>query len=210
MQTMSKSIRRAIYRLFSAAVLLAGVCGCGPEHVWNGAPVSPVEAAPPLVGTNWDGSPFALEDLKGKIAVISFGYTFCPDVCPFTLYRLQQLYQQLGDRAEQVAVVFVSVDPHRDTREKLADYVPGFDRRFYGLRLEFDELDTVIEDWDLTVQYGQPKDGPGSDSFYYVDHTGSLFVTDLRGRLRLTFPANARVDELLPDIEELLAESGSR
>ncbi len=195
---------------FGASVALAlcclGLVACGPTHVWNGNQVSPVESAPPLEGTNWDGASFSLADLEGKVAIISFGYTFCPDVCPFTLYRLQQLYQQLGEEAEDVAVVFVSVDPHRDTMEKLADYVPGFDRRFYGLRLEFDELDKVSEDWDLTVQYGQPKDGPGTTSFYYVDHTGTLFVTDRRGRMRLTFPANATAEDLLPDVRELLSE----
>lgn len=205
MHRMARPLRTSILLVLGCL----GIAACGPSHVWNGQPVSPVKSAPPLVGTNWDGSPFSLGDLEGKVAVISFGYTFCPDVCPFTLFRLKQLYQQLGEKAEDVAVVFVSVDPHRDTMEKLADYVPGFDRRFYGLRLEFDELDTVSEDWDLTVQYGQPKDGPGTNSFYYVDHTGTLFVTDRKGQLRLTFPANATAENYLPDIQTLLDEGAA-
>lgn len=200
-----------MFRRFTALSLLLWIAaaGCGePEHRFNGEPVEPVTAAPELGGVNWDGERFRLADLDGKVVIISFGYTFCPDVCPFTLAKLKQLCARLGDRADGLAVVFVSVDPHRDTVEKLAGYVPNFDRRFYGLRLEFDELETVQEDWDLTVQYGQPKDGPGTDSFYYVDHTGTYFVVDRDGNLRLTYPPNVDVDTMLPDVEALLGTHG--
>jgi protein SCO1/2 len=180
------------------------VFACQPQVSWNGTAVEPVVNAPELVGTNWNGEPFALSDLEGKVAVVSFGYTFCPDVCPFTLFKMKQLLGALGERAKEVAVVFVSVDPHRDTLEKMAEYVPGFDERFYGVRLEHHELDTVKEAWDLTVQYGQPKDGPGTDTYYYVDHTGTYFVVDQDGRLRLEFPPNATVEDLEPDLVTLL------
>jgi hypothetical protein len=108
-----------------------------------------------------------------------------------------------------VEVVFVSVDPQRDTVEKLSRYVPNFDRRFYGLRLEPAEITDVTKTFDLTVQYGQPKDGPETDSYYYVDHTGTFFVFDREGRLRLKFPPNATVDQMRPDIEKLLAACSS-
>lgn len=160
--------------------------------------------APPLVAVNWDGEPFSLAEQQGKVVVVFFGYTFCPDVCPFALHKMKQIRRALGEHGDRLAVVFVSVDPHRDTVEKLAGYVPNFHPEFYGLRLEFDELDTVKDDWGLTVQYGQPKDGPGTDSYYYVDHTGTYFVIDPEGRMRLEFPPNASVDDLLPDIEVLL------
>ena len=180
--------------------------GCEPAHQWNGDVVEPARAAPALSGTNWNGEAFHLSDLEGKLAVVFFGFTFCPDICPFTLAKMKQIYARLGERAGELAVVFVSVDPHRDTVEKLASYVPNFDQRFYGLRLEFDELEPIKEAWDLTVQYGQPKDGPGTDTFYYVDHTGFYFIVDRQGRLRLTFKPNAKVEEIYPDIEQLLAE----
>lgn len=195
-------VRQALTALLPLVVLAAG---CQPVHEWNGKAVEPAERAPELAGTNWNGEPFRLSDLEGKVAVVFFGYTFCPDVCPFTLAKMKQLYARLGDRAGDLAVVFVSVDPHRDSLAKLAGYVPGFDERFYGLRLEFDELETVQETWSVTVQYSQPKDGPGTDSFYYVDHTGTYFIVDREGRLRLTFPPDATVDAMAPDIEHLLA-----
>lgn len=179
--------------------------GCQAAPSFNGQVVEPAAAAPELAGTNWDGAPFKLSELQGKVRIVFFGYTYCPDICPFTLAKMKQIYAALGDRADDVAMVFVSVDPHRDSLEKLASYVPSFDRRFFGLRLEFDELDQVSEAFDLTVQYGQPKDGPGTDSFYYVDHTGTFFLIDREGRLRVTFPPNATAEQMLPDIELLLA-----
>ena len=189
---------------------LIALVGCQPQkaaHQWNGEVVEPPTPAAEMHGVNWDGEPFRFSDTKGKVTVLFFGYTFCPDICPFTLAKMKQIYASLGDeRASEVAMVFVSVDPHRDTVEKMARYVPNFDQRFYGIRLEFDELDNVQDGFGVTVQYGQPKDGPGSDSFYYVDHTGTFFIYDQAGMLRLKFPPNATADKMLPDIEALLEE----
>ena len=193
----------------TAVLALVGLAasGCQPAHKWAGEVLVDPRPAPELAGVNWDGQPFKLSDQKGKVAIVFFGYTYCPDICPMTLATLKSLYNKLGDKANEVAVVFVSVDPHRDSVEKLSRYVPNFDERFYGLRLEFHELDEVQEDWNVTVQLGQPQDGPGTNSFYYVDHTGSFFVIDREGILRLTFPPNSRPDRMLPDIEYLLASS---
>lgn len=192
-----------VISVVSWVLALVVATGCQPAHQWRGKAVEP-KPAPPLVGTNWDGERFTLADLEGRVAVVFFGYTFCPDVCPFALHKMKQIRERLGERGDRLAVVFVSVDPHRDTVEKLASYVPNFHSDFYGLRLEFDELETVQEEWAVTVQYGQPKDGPGTDSYYYVDHTGTYFVVDPQGKVRLEFPPNAAVDDLLPDIEALL------
>lgn len=189
----------------AALPLLLLIAGCKSKEVWNGEVVEPAPEAPVLTGVNWDGKPFKLSDLRGKVAVVFFGYTYCPDVCPFTLAKMKQLSSELGDRAEDFQVVFVSVDPKRDTVEKLSNYVPNFDRRFYGLRLEPQEIESTIKGFDLTVQFGQPADGPDTDSYYYVDHTGTFFVIDREGRLRLRFPPNATVDQMRPDIEKLLA-----
>jgi protein SCO1/2 len=204
--------RTRLYRTLALSLLvaLAGALGasltaCQPARSpFVGEEVLDPQPAPPLAGVNWDGTDFDLADLQGKVVVVFFGYTFCPDICPFTLAKMKQIYGELGERADQLAVVFVSVDPHRDTLEKLSRYVPNFDRRFFGVRLEFDQLDVVTEDWNLTVQYGQPKDGPGSDSYYYVDHTGTFFLLDRAGRRRVLHPPNATVEQLLPDIERLL------
>ena len=85
------------------------------------------------------------------MAVLFFGYTYCPDVCPFTLAKMKQMVGQMGDAGDDVAVIFASVDPHRDTIEKLANYVPNFDTRFIGLRLDFDEIEAIKDDYGLSV-----------------------------------------------------------
>lgn len=190
--------------LFMTLALAAAGCGGAPE--FRGTAVDPPRPAGELAGTHYDGQHFDLEDLEGRVTLVFFGYTYCPDVCPFTLAKMKQIYGELGERAEELAVVFVSVDAQRDSLAKLSDYVAGFDPRFYGVRLEPDELEAAIESFDLTVQVGQPKDGPGTDSYYYVDHTGTYFLIDRQGRLRVTHPPNAQAEDLLADIRILLAK----
>lgn len=193
-----------------AAALIATLAACGPGgEPFRGQAVDPGRPAPTLEGTNWTGEPFRLEQVRGRVAVVFFGYTFCPDVCPLTLARMKQLESALGERAEEVEVVFVSVDPHRDTVEKMASYVPAFDPGFYGVRLTQDQLDAAKESFDLTVQYGQPAGGPGSDTFYYVDHTGSHFLLDRAGRLRVVHPPDATLEALEPDLLRLLDEGAA-
>jgi protein SCO1/2 len=197
------NLTRTCSALLSTALLL--LAACKPAQKFNGEVVEPAQPAPELSGVNWDGKPFKLSEHRGKVAVVFFGYTYCPDVCPFTLAKFKQIYGELGDRAEDLKVVFVSVDPQRDTVEKLSRYVPAFDRRFYGLRLESKELDAATKGFDLSIQYGAPKHGLETDSFYLVDHTGTFFVIDREGRLRLKFPPNATAEQMLPDLEKLLA-----
>jgi len=189
----------------AALLWLLPATGCVPTQTFNGEVVEPARPAPELTGVNWDGQPFRLSEHRGKVTVVFFGYTYCPDVCPFTLAKMKQIYRDLGDRADGLQVVFASVDPQRDTVEKLAAYVPSFDRRFYGLRLEQADLQAATDGFGLTVQYGQPKEGPETASYYYVDHTGTFFIIDREGRLRLKFPPNATAEQMRPDLEKLLA-----
>lgn len=202
---MGMILDRARVVKIAAALALLLAMGCKPAVKFNGEEVTPAKPMPEIAGVNWDGKPFKLSQLHGKVAVVFFGYTYCPDVCPFTLAKMKRIYAELGDRAKDLEVVFISVDPQRDTVEKLSRYVPNFDRRFYGLRLEPKQIDAVAKAMDLTVQYGQPQQGIETDSFYLVDHTGTFFVVDREGRLRLKFAPNATTDQMLPDLEKLLA-----
>ncbi|HSS77729.1 MAG TPA: SCO family protein [Thermoanaerobaculia bacterium] len=195
---------RAGTAVLAAALPLLFTLGCARSPTFHGQVVEPVRQAPPLAGVNWDGKPFHLSDHGGKVAVVFFGYTYCPDVCPFTLAKMKQLYNRLGAQAKDVEVVFVSVDPQRDTVDKLAMYVPSFDRRFYGVRVEPEALNVVAKSFELTVQYGAPKDGAEAVGNYFVDHTATFFVIDRRGQLRLKFPPSASINQMLPDIETLL------
>lgn len=184
--------------------LLLFAFGCTSAETFHGEVVGPGGEPLELTGTNWDGEAFRLASQRGKVTVVFFGFTYCPDVCPFTLAKMKTVYRELGDRADEVSVVFASVDPGRDSVTKLAEYVPNFDPRFYGVRLEGEHLEAAREEFGLTVTYGQPKQGPGTDSYYYVDHTGTFFVLDRQGRLRLKYPPTIPVDKLVPDLERLL------
>jgi protein SCO1/2 len=194
-------------RAHAAAALsvLLVAASCRPAQKFNGEVVDPVRPAVELTGVNWDGKPFRLSQHRGKVTVVFFGYTYCPDVCPFTLAKMKQLCKNLGDQAKDVDVVFASVDPQRDTVEKLAHYVPGFDPRFYGLRLEPSQIEDAAKTFDVTVRYGAPKAGLETNSYYYVDHTATYFVLDREGRLRLKIPPNATEEQIRSDVEKLLA-----
>ncbi|HSR50911.1 MAG TPA: SCO family protein [Acidobacteriota bacterium] len=184
-------------------MILAAAAGCSRADQFQGNLLEEPKE-PQLTGTNWNGEPFQLSQLEGKVSVVFFGYTSCPDICPYTLVDMKKLKGQLGAEAKDVEVVFVSVDPHRDTVEKLANYVPRFDDSFYGIRLDNRQLEEARESFDLVVQYGQPKDGPGTDSFYYVDHTSSFFLIGKDGMLRVVLPPNAGIEMLKTDIRQLL------
>ncbi len=188
-----------------AALWVLFAVSCGPSERFNGQPVDAGRPVPELVGVNWDGKRFDLKNLQGRVVVVFFGYTFCPDVCPFTLAKMKQVEAELGKSAEGLDVVFASVDPQRDSVEKLAAYVPSFDRSFYGVRLEPTEIDRASRSFGLTVQYGTPKGGVETDTNYFVDHTGTYFVIDRTGKLRLQFPPTATVDQMVPDLKQLLA-----
>lgn len=189
-----------------ALVLLTAFCG--QQERFSGETVDQSILNPSLSGTNWDGEPFDLSDLHGRVAVVTFGYTFCPDVCPFTLAKMKQLATAMGPDKDQLAVVFVSVDPQRDTVAKLAEYVPGFDESFYGVHLEQGTMRGMLRSMGVTVQFGSP----GDNGFYYVDHTPDIFVFDSQGELRLTFPPGADVERMASDVRKLIrsAEWASR
>jgi len=181
--------------------LIAG-CREAPHH-YNGSLVDPPFALPDIRGTNWDGTPFSLADVNGKLVIVFFGYTNCPDVCPMTLARLQALHARLGERAGEVGVVLVSVDPDRDSPSRLGEFVRGFDEEFYGVHLSREALAAVGSQWGIMVSQGKPE--ADADGWYGVDHTAALYVLGPERALRLRFPQEMSVDEMLPDLQALLA-----
>lgn len=131
--------------------------------------------------TDHNGKPRTLADFKGKIVVIFFGFTQCPDVCPTTMAEMAGVMKQLGSDAEKVQVLFVTVDPERDTQSLLAAYVPNFDLRFLGLYGDKAATDKVAKEFKVFYQK-VPGKTPES---YTVDHTAGSYVFDQQGRIRL-------------------------
>ena len=148
-----------------------------------------------------DGKLRTLADFKGKVVVVFFGYTQCPDICPTTLTEMQQVMTLLGPLSDKVQVLFVTVDPQRDTAAILKQYVPAFDPRFLGLRPVDDAaLEKVAKDFKIYYKK-VPGTSPGS---YTMDHTAGSYAFDSEGRLRLYIKHAQGPETLAHDLKELL------
>jgi protein SCO1/2 len=150
--------------------------------------------------TRSNGEMFRLSEQKGKIVLLFFGYTSCPDVCPTTLAELNQVMNKLGDKTQQVQVVFVSVDPERDTPGKIQEYVEHFNKDFIGLSGSPADLQVI---WD---NYGVFREQVESESAlgYIVNHTARTYLVDADGNLRLSYGFQTPVEDMVHDIEILL------
>jgi protein SCO1/2 len=160
----------------------------------------PYPRAPQIELIKSNGETFRLSDQKGKIVLLFFGYTSCPDVCPTTLAELKQVMDGMGNKAKSVQVVFVSVDPERDTPEKIQQYVEHFSKGFIGLSGSMDELQSIWSD------YGVFREKVGSDSAlgYIVNHTARTYLIDANGNLRLSYGFQTPVKDIVSDLKILL------
>ena len=163
------------------AALLAG-CGPRPPSFSNLDITGNTQFGHDFSLPDTNGTMRSLADYKGKVVVVMFGYTHCPDVCPTTLAELAQAMQQLGpDAARRVQVLFVTVDPERDTPQILSQYVHAFDPTFAALRPDDAQLKQVAK--DFRVYYAKVP-GTTPDN-YTMDHTAASYVFDTTGKLRL-------------------------
>jgi protein SCO1/2 len=142
-----------------------------------------------------------LGDFKGKVVVIFFGYASCPDICPSTLSRLAAVMKALGPESERVQVLFVTVDPDRDTADRLRDFVPWFHPSFLGLRGNAQETKAVSEEFRIF----SARREVGSQLGYVLDHSSGAYVYDPAGRIRLYVKDTANVEEIVADIRLLLS-----
>lgn len=130
--------------------------------------------------TTHTGEAFTLDDIRGKVGILFFGFTHCPDVCPTTLLEIQRLMVQLKEQSSEVKVLFVSVDPDRDTVEKLDSYVTFFNKDFIGLTGTIEEIRQVSEQYNSSFRYIPNESKPGD---YAVEHSANLFLIDKTGQL---------------------------
>ena len=151
--------------------------------------------------TDHHGQPRTLADFKGKVVLMFFGYTQCPDVCPTTMAEMAAVMQELGPQADQVQVLFVTLDPERDTQALLAQYAPTFDRRFLGLRGDAAATAKVAKEFKVFYAKVEGKT-PGS---YTVDHTAGSYVFDREGKIRLFIRHGQGAAPITHDIKLLLS-----
>jgi protein SCO1/2 len=173
-------------------------------------PPAPAFKATDISGVDWGRGDFELTahtgqrmkatDFKGKVVIMFFGFTHCPDVCPPTMAKLAVLMKRLGDDALRVQVLFITVDPRNDTVKQLAGFVPQFDPSFIGLTGTDKEIATVSSDYKVAY-------GPNPKNATLVDHSTGILVKDARGKLRLLVKNDVPVEDLEHDVRVLLKEN---
>ena len=168
-------------------------------HIFGGAVIQSNQKAPRMELVSADG-PIKMTDFEGKVVVVYFGYTFCPDVCPATLNKLAQSVEMLGDRADDVQVIMVSVDPDRDTPENLKTYVTHFHPDFIGVTGDESTVNRVAT---LYGVFYEKADG-AEESAYTIDHTSTVILVDRDGYLKLVLPFEGSAEQIAADIEYFL------
>jgi protein SCO1 len=185
--------------LLIIALFLAGCT----NHTYKATVLDPAEPAFNIELTDQNGQPFSLAAQKGKVVLLFFGFTSCPDICPIELANLASAKRQLGATADDLQVALVSLDPERDTQERLATYVASFDPEFIGLRGEQRELDPVARAYGV---FYERRELPDSALGYTIDHAGYIYGIDRAGNWRLLFAQGTPVEDLAADIGALLRE----
>ncbi len=181
-------------------LLLLAACSAAPA--FNGVVLDPPDAAPPLRLSDSAGAGFDLGAEKGKVALVFFGYTHCPDVCPTTLVDWRHVADSLGSKAADVRFVFVSVDPDRDTPAVVQRYAARFSPTFIGLTGTPAQIDAIKTAWKIASY----RDGVQSDTTttYTVTHPSQVFVIDRDGKLRLMHRQGLTPAQITADIRALL------
>ena len=160
---------------------------------------NPAHGSPEFTLPGTDGSDVTLARYRGKIVLLTFGFTYCAAVCPTTLATLAQARKSLGKEADKVQVIFVTVDPARDSAANMRTYLAAFDRTFIGATGEPSALAAVRQNYGVTAE----KQGAGAD--YAMDHTTSIFLIDREGKLRAMMPYGHGASDYVHDIKFLLA-----
>lgn len=181
--------------------LLLGACSPEKPVSFHSTDITGAEFGRQLALTGHDGKPRSLADYRGKLVVVFFGYTTCPDICPTTLARFADVVKSLGEQGNHVQVLFVTVDPARDTPERLASYVPWFHPSFVGLYGDAAATEATAREFKIFYSKKELEGGVG----YVIDHSAGSYVFDVQGRLRLYVKDEVSNADLAADLHLLLS-----
>lgn len=189
----------------AAALLLLAFVGwrmLAAPYSYQGSILKTPVPAPDIELGDQDGNLFRLSEQRGKVVLIAFGYTNCPDVCPTTLAQFKQIKSGLGSDADSVRFVFITVDPERDTPERLGLYLGSFDPDFTGLSGNRSDLEPIWQKYGV-FQQKQAADSSGN---YTVDHTSRIYAIDMVGNYRLTYPYDMDASAIVEDVQHLVED----
>ena len=200
---MKHAVRAALLASLVSMVFTLAACNPPAAPKFQSTDVTGASFGKALALADHNGKPRTLADFHGKIVVLFFGFTQCPDVCPTTLAEMAKVVKELGADGDKVQVLLVSVDPERDTPALLKQYVTAFHPSFIGLAGDADATARTAKEFKVYVQKQPIKSGG-----YSVDHSAGTFILDQQGRLRLFVQYGAGAQVLLNDIKQLLKQAG--
>jgi len=192
-----------ISRYLLAVILTALLLGCDRGPSFRSTDITGADFGQDLQLVDHNGQPRSLGDFRGKVIVVFFGFTHCPDVCPTTLAELARALEKLGADGDRVQVLMVTVDPERDTPGVLKQYVTALDPRFLGLTGDADAIARTAREFKVFYQ----KSPGATPEAYSVDHSSGSYVFDPQGRLRLLVTYGQGADVFAHDIAQLLNRS---
>ena len=187
-----------------AGAMLVAACDSAPKSPFNGIDVTGSPIGGELRLNDFNGKPRSLAEFRGKVVLVTFGYTQCPDLCPTTLQDLNSSLKKLGSDASRVQVLFVTVDPKRDKPELLREYVPAFNPSFIGLYGDEEATKKVESEFKI---YAAQRPGKTPDT-YTVDHSAPTYAYDPQGRMRLMIGPGFTPDAMASDVRLLLNAQG--
>lgn len=180
---------------------LTGAIGAAESPKLKSGVFNPPRPAPEFALKGSDGSELNLGRYRGKVVALGFGYTFCPDVCPTTLVELAEVRKKLGAGGADFQVIYVTVDPERDSAERMRSYLAAFDPTFMGATGTPEQLANVRKAYGISAS---KKTVEGTKSAYLVHHSSFVYIIDRSGNLRALRPFGASVDDIVQDVKVLL------
>lgn len=196
------ALRLMFICLALGVVILSAGCQIASGYTLKGNALNTPKPLPDFELMAANGQSFRLSELEGDIALVFFGYTYCPDVCPLTLVDVRSVLDDLRAGRERVRVIFISTDPERDTPEVLSKYLAAFDPEFIGLTDDFAKVQEVMKPFGAFAEKGEAT---GSQAGYLVSHTALLYLVDLKKREIVSFyPFNFEPEDLKADLTHLL------
>lgn len=195
--------KRDFLRLAGVSAAAAAMAACtDPKPSFNAVDMTGADYAKGFALKDADGKERTLADFKGKVVVLFFGYAQCPDVCPTTMTEMAQVKQQLGKDGDKLQVLFVTVDPDRDTPEVMKAYMGAFDPAFVALIPTQEQLAAMAKDYKA---YYKKVDG-NTPTSYSMDHSAASYIYDTQGRLRLYARYGAGVAPMVADVQALIKQ----
>lgn len=187
--------------MFLALAALLAACN-PPAPPFKASELGPVDWGRDITLTAHTGQPLGTASLRGRVAVLFFGYTHCPDVCPMTLHKTAQLFKTLGADSERIKVVFISIDTTRDDAKTMKEFVEKFDPRIVGLTGDPEALQAVANEFGILTRRYQGKTALA----YTLVHSSLLYLVDPEGRVRIMYPGSIGIEAVAADLRRLWRE----